>query len=117
MILGGLSQIAGLVISFGESSSAVRMLPFRRYPNPFLFLGGADIGKEILTILVEVKQSLRLHIEGASFLLLDPRGFSQLDEKRLKTVQSFHPNMLHEHNAMDVCPDRRDRDALERSAD
>jgi hypothetical protein len=36
------------------------------------------------------------------FLLLDPRDFSQLDEKRLKTVQSLH--MLHEHNAMDVCP-------------
>ena len=93
------------------------MLPFRRYPNPFPFLGGADIGQEILTILVEVKQSLRLPIEGASFLLLDPGDFSQLDEKRLKTVQSFRPNMLHERNAMDVCPDRRDRDALERSAD
>jgi len=61
----------------------VRLLPFRRYPNPFPFLGGADIGQEILTILVEVKQSLRLPIEGASFLLLDPRDFSQLDEKRL----------------------------------
>src|ERR1019366_6615446 len=80
------------------------MLPFRRYPNPFPFLGGADIGKETLTILVEVKQTLLLPLEGASFLLLDPRDFSQLDEKRLKTVQSFRPNMLHEHNAMDVCP-------------
>jgi hypothetical protein len=49
-----LSQIAGLVISFGESSSEVRLLRFRRYPNPVPFLGGADIGREILTTLVEV---------------------------------------------------------------
>jgi hypothetical protein len=54
VILGGLSQIAGLVISFGESSSEVRLLRFRRYPNPVPFLGGADIGREILTTLVEV---------------------------------------------------------------
>lgn len=53
---------------------------------------------------MEVNQSLRLLIERASFLLFDPRDFSQLGKKRLKTVQSLSPGVLHERQAIDVCP-------------
>jgi hypothetical protein len=103
VILGGLSQIVGLEISFGESSSAGPSVLVSSLPESVPIPRRCG-HRQILAILVEMDQSLRLPIEGTRFLLLDPCDFSQLDEKRVKTVQSFRPNMLHEHNAMDVCP-------------